>query len=57
MLATVSTRTDEQTARTLVTLVMSALSEVAHRETVTTSRELGDLLRTVVGEMVALATA
>lgn len=57
MLATVSTRTDEQTARTLVTLVMSALSEVAHRETVTTPRELGDLLRTVVGEMVALATA
>ncbi len=57
MLAVVTTRTDEQTARTVVTLVMSALSEVAHRDTVSSTVELGDRLRAVVAEMAALATA
>ena len=57
LLATVGTRTDEQTARTAVALVMSALSEVAHRETVGGPDELAVRLRAVVGEMGALASA
>ena len=57
MLALVATRTDEQTARTLVTLVMSALSEVAHRSTVHSTIELREQLGDVVREMVALASA
>ncbi|GGK97163.1 AcrR family transcriptional regulator [Curtobacterium luteum] len=57
MLAVLTTRTDEQTARTVVTLVMSALSEVAHRDTVRSAAELGERLRAVVAEMAALATA
>ena len=55
LLATVSTRTDEQTARTAVGLVLSALSEVAHRDTVGDSEELAARLRAVVAEMGALA--
>ncbi|WP_083230190.1 TetR/AcrR family transcriptional regulator [Curtobacterium sp. UCD-KPL2560] len=55
LLATVSTRTDEQTARTAVGLVLSALSEVAHRDTVGDSEELASRLRAVVAEMGALA--
>ncbi|MGN8051448.1 TetR/AcrR family transcriptional regulator [Curtobacterium sp. 22159] len=57
LLAVVGTRTDEQTARTAVTLVMSALTEVAHRETVRGTEELVGRLRAVVGEMGALASA
>jgi AcrR family transcriptional regulator len=55
LLSTVGTRTDEQTARTAVALVMSALTEVAHRETVRDTDELAARLRTVVGEMGELA--
>ncbi|MBT1545532.1 TetR/AcrR family transcriptional regulator [Curtobacterium aurantiacum] len=54
LLSVVGTRTDAQTARTAVTLVMSALSEVAHRETVRSNDELADRLRAVVREMAAL---
>ncbi len=57
LLATVGVRTDEQTARTAVGLVMSALSEVAHRDTVGDSDELDARLRVVVAEMGALASA
>lgn len=57
LLSTVGTRTDEQTARTAVALVMSALSEVAHRETVRGTEELAARLRVVVAEMGALASA
>ena len=57
LLATVSARTDEQTARTAVGLVLSALSEVAHRDTVGDSDELAVRLRAVVTEMGALASA
>jgi AcrR family transcriptional regulator len=57
LLATVGVRTDEQTARTAVALVMSALTEVAHRETVHTADELATRLRAVVGEMGALAVS
>ncbi|WIE65648.1 TetR/AcrR family transcriptional regulator [Curtobacterium sp. MCLR17_036] len=56
LLSVVGTRTDEQTARTAVTLVMSALSEAAHRDTVRSNDELADRLRAVVREMVALAS-
>ena len=56
LLSVVGTRTDAQTARTAVTLVMSALSEVAHRETVRSNEELADRLRAVVREMAALAS-
>lgn len=56
LLSVVGTRTDAQTARTAVTLVMSALSEVAHRETVRSNDELADRLRAVVREMAALAS-
>ena len=57
LLSTVGSRTDEQTARTAVALVMSALSEVAHRETVQGADELATRLRAVVREMGALASA
>ncbi|MFB9649005.1 TetR/AcrR family transcriptional regulator [Curtobacterium pusillum] len=57
LLATVSTRTDEQTARTAVALVMSALTEVAHREPVRSADELATRLGAVVTEMGALASA
>jgi AcrR family transcriptional regulator len=57
LIAVVTTRTDEDTARTAVALVMSALSEAAHRFTVQTQADLADRLRAVVAEMVALATA
>lgn len=57
LLATVGTRTDEQTARTAVALVMSALTEVAHRETVRSTDELATRLRAVVREMGTLASA
>jgi len=57
LLATVSSRTDEQTARTAVGLVLSALSEVAHRDTVGDSDELAVKLRTVVAEMGAIAAS
>lgn len=57
LLVTVGTRTDERTARTAVALVMSALTEVAHRETVGSTEELATRLRAVVGEMGALAAA
>lgn len=57
LLTTAGTRTDERTARTAVALVMSALSEVAHRETVGSTDELATRLRAVVGEMGALASA
>ncbi len=54
----VGVRTDEQTARTAVGLVMSALSEVAHRDTVgDRDDELDARLRVVVAEMGALASA
>jgi AcrR family transcriptional regulator len=56
LLSVVGTRTDAQTARTAVTLVMSALSEVAHRDTVRSNDELADRLRAVVREMAALAS-
>ncbi|MDO3696555.1 TetR/AcrR family transcriptional regulator [Curtobacterium flaccumfaciens] len=56
LLSVVGTRTDAQTARTAVTLVMSALSEVAHRATVTNNDELADRLRAVVREMAALVS-
>ncbi|WIB33615.1 TetR/AcrR family transcriptional regulator [Curtobacterium sp. MCSS17_005] len=56
LLSVVGTRTDAQTARTAVTLVMSALSEVAHRATVTNNEELADRLRAVVREMAALVS-
>ncbi len=56
LLSVVGTRADEQTARTAVTLVMSALSEVAHRDTVTSNAELAERLRAVVREMVALVS-
>ncbi|WP_144710424.1 TetR/AcrR family transcriptional regulator [Curtobacterium pusillum] len=57
LLATVGARTDEQTARTALALVMSALTEVAHRGTVHTTDELAARLRAVVGEIGALASA
>jgi AcrR family transcriptional regulator len=57
LLAVVGQRTDEQTARTAVTLVMSALSEAAHRDTVGGPDELTVRLRAVVREMGALASA
>ena len=57
LLTTVGTRTDERTARTAVALVMSALTEVAHRETVGSTDELATRLRAVVGEMGVLASA
>ncbi|ROP64826.1 TetR family transcriptional regulator [Curtobacterium sp. PhB130] len=50
-------RTDEQTARTAVTLVMGALIELAQRTTVADGDELTAVLRGVVGEMGALARA
>ncbi|MDT0235061.1 TetR/AcrR family transcriptional regulator [Curtobacterium sp. BRB10] len=56
LLSVVGTRTDAQTARTAVTLVMSALSEAAHRETVRSNDELADRLRSVVREMAALVS-
>ena len=56
LLSVVGTRTDVQTARTAVTLVMSALSEVPHRETVRSNDELADRLRAVVREMAALVS-
>ncbi|MBO9039523.1 MULTISPECIES: TetR/AcrR family transcriptional regulator [Curtobacterium] len=56
LLSVVGTRTDTQTARTAVTLVMSALSEAAHRETVRSNDELADRLRSVVREMAALVS-
>jgi AcrR family transcriptional regulator len=55
LLSVVGTRTDEQTARTAVTLVMSALSEAAHRDSVRSNDELAVRLRAVVREMAALA--
>ncbi|WP_420369961.1 TetR/AcrR family transcriptional regulator [Curtobacterium sp. L1-20] len=57
LLTAVGARTDEQTARTAVALVMSALTEVAHRETVRGSEELAARLQAVVAEMGALASA
>lgn len=56
LLSTVGLRTDEQTARTALALVMSALTEVAHRETVRSADELATRLRAVVAEMGALAS-
>ena len=47
-------RTDRQTARTAVTLVMAALIELAQRTTVADSDELAATLRVVVTEMGAL---
>ena len=55
LLGVVGSRTDEQTARTAVALVMCALSEVAHRETVASAEELAVRLRAVVREMGVLA--
>ncbi|WP_439693844.1 TetR/AcrR family transcriptional regulator [Curtobacterium sp. SP.BCo] len=57
LLTVVGTRTDERTARTAVALVMSALTEVAHRETVGSTEELTVRLGAVVAEMGALAAA
>jgi AcrR family transcriptional regulator len=57
LMRVVGARTDEQTARTAVALVMTALSEVAHRETVGGTDELAARLRDVVREMGVLATA
>ncbi|WIB27159.1 TetR/AcrR family transcriptional regulator [Curtobacterium sp. MCSS17_015] len=57
LIAVVTTRTDEDTARTAVALVMSALSEAAHRFSVQSQADLAARLRAVVAEMVALATA
>ena len=56
LVAAVTTRTDEDTARTAVALVMSALTEVAHRFTVLDQADLATRLRAVVAEMVALVT-
>lgn len=47
-------RTDQQTARTAVTLVMAALVELAHRTTVADAAELAAVLRDVVTEMGAM---
>lgn len=47
-------RTDQQTARTAVTLVMAALIELAHRTTVADGDELAATLRRVVTEMGAM---
>lgn len=47
-------RTDQQTARTAVTLVMAALVELAHRTTVADGDELATVLRDVVTEMGAM---
>ncbi|MFJ3385094.1 MULTISPECIES: TetR/AcrR family transcriptional regulator [unclassified Curtobacterium] len=47
-------RTDEQTARTAVTLVMGALIELAQRTTVADGDELTERLREIVTEMGAM---
>ena len=56
LIAAVSTRTDEDTARTAVALVMAALTEAAHRFSVQDQADLATRLRAVVAEMVALVT-
>ncbi|MBT2504024.1 TetR family transcriptional regulator [Curtobacterium sp. ISL-83] len=50
-------RTDPDSARTAVTLVMAAVIETAHRFTAGSPAELADRLRAVVGEMGRLATS
>ncbi|GAA3342358.1 TetR family transcriptional regulator [Curtobacterium pusillum] len=50
-------RTDADSARTAVTLVMAAVIEAAHRFTVGSREELADRLRGVVAEMGRLASA
>ncbi len=50
-------RTDADTARTAVTLVMAAVIETAHREGVGSPAELADRLRATVTDMARLATA
>lgn len=50
-------RTDTDSARTAVTLVMAAVIEAAHRFTVASRDELADRLREVVAEMGRLAAA
>ena len=50
-------RTDADSARTAVTLVMAAVIEAAHRFTVGSRDELADRLRAVVADMVRLAAA
>jgi len=50
-------RTDADSARTAVTLVMAAVIEAAHRFTVVSRPELADRLREVVAEMGRLAAA
>ena len=52
-----SQRTDPDSARTAVTLVMAAVIEAAHRFTVGSRDDLADRLRGVVAEMGRLATA
>lgn len=51
-----SHRTDPDSARTAVTLVMAAVIEAAHRFTVGSRDDLADRLRGVVAEMGRLAT-
>jgi AcrR family transcriptional regulator len=55
LMTVVALRTDEDTARTAVALVMAALSEVAHRFSVRSQTELAARLRQVVAEMGELA--
>ncbi|WP_439692777.1 TetR family transcriptional regulator [Curtobacterium sp. SP.BCo] len=50
-------RTDADSARTAVTLVMAAVIEAAHRFTVASRDELAHRLREVVAEMARIATA
>lgn len=50
-------RTDADSARTAVTLVMAAVIEAAHRFTVGSRDELADRLRAVVVDMARLAAA
>lgn len=50
-------RTDADTARTAVTLVMAALVETAHRHTVESRDDLSARMREVVAEMGRLAVA
>ncbi|MGN8049642.1 TetR/AcrR family transcriptional regulator [Curtobacterium sp. 22159] len=50
-------RTDADSARTAVTLVMAAVIEAAHRFTVGSRDELADRLRSVVAEMGRLAAS
>ena len=57
ILAAATERTDEETARTAVTLVMAALVEAMHRWTVADPDELAQRLRTVIADMGALIRA